>query len=152
MEFSKCITKCCQGCIFKQHITHWNIFLNSFIVFLMHRFFQQNLQAAHYFLFTYISTGHTHFSNDVIRISCEPDRLNLVFFSCITPLWNPDSSLWQVPTPIFRLGKKPTFEPKLTRVKASCRILLAFISCIQAVFNTQELAHMGQFVQINKDR
>jgi len=32
------------------------------------------------------------------------------------------------------------------------KLIVAFILCIQAVFVTYELTHVGQFVQKNKDR
>ena len=36
------------------------------------------------FIFVHVSTGHAHFSTDEICISCEPDGLTSVFFSCET--------------------------------------------------------------------
>ena len=48
------------------------------------------------------------------------------------------------PHPLFGLEKKPTFKPKLASAVAYCRVYWAFISCVKAVFTTQEVAHMGQ--------
>jgi len=95
LDFLKYIVKCCQGCVFidhifsviydlwhiqtiapKQCITHGNIFL-TVLVFLLYYSLKilptKPLGCC---------TNHAHLSTDMIRISCEPDKPTWVFFSC----------------------------------------------------------------------
>ena len=48
---------------------HLSIFESSYTIF------------AHYLPLVHVSTGHAHFSNDKIHISCEPDRPTSLFVS-----------------------------------------------------------------------
>jgi len=142
----------------EQQSTHRNIFLGVLYSLSILLFFENSSSKASRLLFIFIqvSMGHAHFSNDEIRISCEPDRPTLLFFSWRTPEKPAMKARLDVcgesPHPLFGLEKKSTFEPKLTSAVAYCRVYWAFISCIKAAFTTQELAHVDQFVRTNKDR
>ena len=83
--------------------------------------------------FTQLSTGHAHFSNDRIRISCEPDRPTLVFFSCKTAV-NTTRNAWfdvcgELLHPVFNPEKKPTFEQKLTFTQALFSLYFLDMGC-----------------------
>ena len=86
-----------------------------------------------------MSTGYANFLNNKISICCEPDRPNSVFFSCKMPKKSTLKARLKVCGKslhlLFGLEKKPTFQPKFTSAEAYSKILLAFISCIQAIFN-----------------
>jgi len=82
--------------------------------------------------------------------SCEPSRCNSVFFSYRKPEKSAvKARLVESCHTCFLAWKRN--PPKLTSAKANCRILLAFILCIQAVFTTKKFVHVGWFVQTNKD-
>jgi len=125
-----------------QQITHRNIFLAVL------KFFQQSLRAALHFRY------HKYRSRPLLKWQ---DAYFLwawqAYFAVfqfkntrITCYESQTQCLFWVATPTFLLGKdtKPTFELKFTSAIAYCRVYWAFISCIKAVFTTQELANVDQ--------
>ena len=101
---------------------------NWFVVLLLYLFFENFSSKASglLFIFTHISTGHLHFSNNNICISCEPDRPTSVFFSWRTPekptMKARLDNCGESPHPAFWLGK----EPKLS----DCRPLSVYTGFI----------------------
>ena len=86
--FLKYVIKCCQGYVFEQLFS--NNTINSetssqlFYSLSIPLFFENSSSKASrlLFLFIRVGTGHAHFSNGEIRISCELDRPTSVFFNC----------------------------------------------------------------------
>ena len=73
---------------------------------------------------------HAHFSNNKIRISGEPERYTLVFFSSTTPE-KPTMKYrldvcGKLPHSLFDLENNSTFEPNLTSAEGYCRAWPSF--------------------------
>ena len=92
------------------------------------------------FIFVHISTGHAHFPNDKIHISCKPVNFITNSISHFLHLQCQKILLGKVcgklPHPIFNLEKKLNFEPKFTGTGAYWRICFTFTLYVQAVFAT----------------
>ena len=101
---------------------------------------------ALYLLFVCKSTGHTHFSNDEIHISCEPERPTLIFFSCRMPekltMKGRLDVCCESPHPLFGLEKKAIFKPKLTSAEAYCRVFGPYFVYTGCIYHL-EVAHVG---------
>jgi len=63
------------------------------------------------FIFTCVSVGYADFSNNEIRIYCEPDRPSSVFFSCEMAV-NMARKAWSKVCPVFNLEKKTSLQVK----------------------------------------
>ena len=88
-------------------------------------FFENSSSKASRLLIIFVSVnmGPAHFSNDKIRISCEPDRPTSVFFSCKIQLRKPGSK-----------SDPPDFQPrKETRLWE--KVTYAYVSVIWALFS-----------------
>ena len=107
----------------KQHITHRNI--NCLTVFPLY-------YSLKFFPAKHESKGHTHFPNNQIKISCEPDRFTLVFFSFIM-LEKSTGKAWlevwdNSPHMIF-LAKVKRESPLSQRLQVQSSVLEA-LSCL----------------------
>jgi len=86
LEFLKYVTNCCKDAYLnicsEQYVTLRNIFYSLSV----ESYLENSSCKASSLLFSFdqVSTCHTHFSNDEICISCEPERPTSVFlfFSC----------------------------------------------------------------------
>ena len=108
-------------------------------------FFENSFSKASGLLliFVHVSKGHAHFSNnEMLHISCEPDRPTSVFFSCEMAVNMARKAGFgvcgELLCPVFNPEKKFAFEQKLTYVCVS--VIQAFLSVY--------FSYMGCFHQL----
>ena len=115
---------------------------NCFLVFLSHHLLKISSckVLGLLFIFVHISTGHSHFLNNEIHDSCEPDRPTLVFFGCKAAVNTARNACFKV------CGE--SLYPVLTQKRNPPREKAYLcISVIQALFSLYFLC-MGCFHQL----
>ena len=111
-------------------LNDWNIFYCLYIIL----FFENSSNKVSSLLFIFVCqiTGHSHFANNDIRFSCEPDRPTLGFFNFMMSEKSTKNlqtqNLWFA-TPGFSTWKRnPPLSQSLIEQEL-INICLAFILC-----------------------